>query len=41
MSLLDLVQEAGVVQIIEDMTRQMTEEELNDKLAEYVEEYKN
>ena len=41
MSLLDLVQESGVVQIIEDMTKQLTIEELNEKLAEYVEEYKS
>jgi hypothetical protein len=38
--LIDTVYEEGIVKIIYDMTKQMTEQELNDKLMEHVENYK-
>ena len=40
-TLLDIVKEIGVVQIIDSMTKQMTEEELYNQLNKYVEEYKD
>jgi hypothetical protein len=39
--LIDTVKEEGIIKIIQEMSNTMTEQQLNDKLMEYVEKYKN